>query len=196
MPPSKARRARPYHHGDLRRALIDAALAAIGRDGVASISLRGLARDLGVSHAAPVHHFRDKAGLLTAVAVEGFELLAARLQRAWEETGSFLEVGVAYVGFATSHPAHFEVMFRPDLYHRDDPELARASDAAAAVLYERVGQAVGRARRRRDTELAGIAAWALVHGLATLWLNGTLPAGVAEDPTALARTTAGYLFRR
>ncbi len=175
---------------------MDAAVAVIAREGTSSVSLRALARDLGVSHAAPVHHFGDKAGLLTVIAAEGFERLAAELRQAWDDTGSFLELGVAYVRFATSHPAHFEVMFRPDLYRRDDPAVARAREETAAMLYGRVQQAAGRSREPGVTAHAGIAAWALVHGLATLWLNGNVPADVAEDPTVLARETASFLFAR
>src|SRR5215212_10166673 len=132
--PPASKDARPYHHGDLRRALLKAALQAIAEVGPAAVSLRDLARRTGVSHAAPAHHFGDKAGLLTAVATDGFRRLAATLRDTYEATGSFLEVGVAYVGFAVTHRAHFEVMFRPELYHPDDPELVRARDAARALL--------------------------------------------------------------
>jgi AcrR family transcriptional regulator len=112
---SPSKDARPYHHGDLPRALLDAAVHAILEVGPAAVSLRDLARRTGVSHAAPAHHFGDKAGLLTAVATDGFQLLAATLGEAYQATGSFLEVGVAYVRFAATHRAHFEVMFRPEL---------------------------------------------------------------------------------
>src|SRR5215213_2255929 len=116
---SPSKDARPYHHGDLPRALLEAAVEAIAEVGPAAVSLRDLARRTGVSHAAPAHHFGDKAGLLTAVATDGFERLAATLGQAYQATGSFLEVGVAYVRFAISHQAQFEVMFRPELYHPD-----------------------------------------------------------------------------
>src|SRR5829696_3636865 len=101
-----------YHHGALRAAVINAALEVISESGPGAVSLRDLARRAGVSHAAPAHHFGDKAGLLTAVAADGFERLAATLRQAYQTTGSFLEVGVAYVRFAVTHRAHFEVMFR------------------------------------------------------------------------------------
>src|SRR5437762_1209442 len=129
-----------YHHGDLRRALMTAAIEAIGEHGPAAVSLRDLARRANVSHAAPAHHFGDKAGLLTALAVEGFTLLAAELREARERTGSFLEVGVAYVGFAVRHPAHFAVMYRPDLYHAAHPAVRAARDAAAEPLRGGVGE--------------------------------------------------------
>ena len=185
---------RRYHHGDLRRALLDAALAAIERDGAAGLSLRDLARRAGVSHAAPAHHFGDKAGLLTAIATEGFNLLADELGAAFERTGSFLEVGVAYVGFAVRHPAHFAVMFRPDLLRADDPELDAARRRSSDALYGTVGSVP--VVSEEDTLRAGVAGWALVHGLATLYLGGNLPPALGDDPEAIARSSASLLFGR
>ncbi len=182
-----------YHHGDLRRALLDAAVVAIAEQGPAALSLRELARRVGVSHAAPAHHFKDKAGLLTAVAAEGFRLLAMELRETYARTGSFLEVGVAYVRFAVGHAPHFEVMFRYELYHRDDAELAAASAEAQAMLYGPVGQLTGEVPAE-EIMRAGVAAWSLVHGLATLALNGALPAELARDPEATARAVASHLF--
>jgi AcrR family transcriptional regulator len=131
--PLASKDARPYHHGDLPRVLLDTAVQAIAEVGPAAVSLRDLARRAGVSHAAPAYHFGDKAGLLTAVAADGFERLTATLREAYQTTGSFLEVGVAYVRFAVTHRAHFEVMFRPELYRTDDPKLVRARDAARSL---------------------------------------------------------------
>ena len=186
--------ARPYHHGDLRRALLGAAVAALGERGPAALSLREVARRVGVSHAAPTHHFGDKRGLLTAVAEEGYRLLAAELRAAWERTGSFLEVGVAYVRFALQRRAHFEVMFRPELYHSQEPALLAAKKAAADLLYGPAASLSGDGAAG-DPQAAGLAAWSLVHGLATLWLNGNLPAGVArDDPEAVTRVVARHLF--
>lgn len=180
---------RPYHHGDLRAALLNAALATIAERGTASLSLRELARRAGVSHAAPAHHFGDKTGLLTAVAAEGYQLLAEATSTAWQRTGSFLEVGVAYVRFATTHPAHFAVMFRPDLYRTDDPALTAARTQARAALETPAG-ATARAMSG-EAATAGLAGWALMHGLATLWLTGNVP---NPDPESLARAVGAYLF--
>jgi AcrR family transcriptional regulator len=185
--------ARPYHHGDLRRTLLSTAVDVLTERGPAALSLREVARRAGVSHAAPRHHFGDKAGLLTAVAVEGYELLGDALGTAMRETGEFREVGVAYVAFAVSHRAHFEVMFRPELYHRDDPDLVAARAATAELLYRPAG-GVARARGRRRLE-AGVAAWSLVHGVATLWLNGNLPPDLGDDPETIARAATSHLFR-
>lgn len=181
---------RPYHHGDLRHAAIQEAVRAIDEDGLGALSLREVARRLGVSHAAPTHHFGDKAGLLTAVAAEGYRLLAEDLRRAYERTGEFLEVGVAYVRFATRHRAYFEVMFRPELYHEDDPELTEARKQSSSMLY---GPLEGDSGSGRQVQEAGVAAWSLVHGLATLYLNGNLPARLGKDPERIARSVAGYL---
>lgn len=184
---------RPYHHGDLRRALLAEAVRLIAESGLPALRLRELARRIGVSHAAPAHHFRDKPGLLTAVAAEGFGLLAAELRSTYERTGSFLEVGVAYVRFATQHTAHFEVMFRPDLYRRDDPELAAAREQARAMLYGPVAELTGE-RADANVLAAGVAAWSLAHGLATLLVNGALPPPLAADPEAAARRVLNHLF--
>jgi AcrR family transcriptional regulator len=191
--PRPSRDARPYHHGDLPRALLEAAVQAIAEAGPAAVSLRDLARRTGVSHAAPAHHFGDKAGLLTAVATDGFRRLAATLGEAYQATGSFLEVGVAYVRFAVTHRAHFEVMFRPELYHSDDPELIQARDAARSLLYPPAAEAANTPDSGGDIR-AGVAAWSLVHGLATLWLNHNLPPQLGDDPEQITRDVAHYLF--
>ena len=191
--PRTTKDARPYHHGDLRRALLEAAVEAIAEAGPAAVSLRDLARRTGVSHAAPAHHFGDKAGLLTAVAADGFRRLAATLRETYQATGSFLEVGVAYVRFAVTHRAHFEVMFRPELYRPDDPELVQAREQARALLYPPAAEAANTPDGGGDVR-AGVAAWSLVHGLATLWLNHNLPPQLGDDPEQLVREVAHYLF--
>ncbi|MFJ6675761.1 TetR/AcrR family transcriptional regulator [Actinosynnema sp. NPDC091369] len=177
---------RPYHHGDLRRAVLDAAVDAITEHGPAGVGLRDLARRVGVSHAGPVHHFKDKAGVLTALAAEGFDLLADALDATVATGGDIVELGAAYVRFAVDHRAHFEVMFRPDLLHDDDPALVRARDRAWAAL-------AGGVADRPDPELTSVAAWSLVHGFATLWNTGAL-SHADRDPEAMVRAFAGSMF--
>lgn len=182
-----------YHHGDLRRAVLDAAAGAIEESGPAALSLRELARRAGVSHAAPAHHFGDKAGLLTALATEGFDLLADALAAAG--AGGTLERGVAYLRFATTHRAHFEVMFHPDLYHADDPELLTARARATTGLQGAVA-ALPAPPAGREARLTGLAAWSIVHGFATLWLSGAIPADAGTDATTLGRDVIRRLFDR
>lgn len=187
---------RAYHHGDLRRAVLAAAVEVIGESGPASVSLRDLARRAGVSHAAPAHHFGDKAGLLTALAAEGYALLAEALEAAGsspERGGGLLEVGVAYVRFAVEHRAHFEVMFRPELYRADDPEVRAAEQRTDAALAAGIAALPDR-RTGSDARIAGVAAWSLVHGFAMLWLGGALPPELGDDPEIAARAVAGVLF--
>ena len=180
---------RPYHHGDLPRTLTAAAVELIDEVGPAALSLREVARRAGVSHAAPAHHFGDKAGLLSAVAAEGYDLLAAALAETWEATGDFREVGVAYVRFALTHRAHFEVVFRPELYRADDPVVVAARDRSSALLY---GPSTDLTDEGRGIS-AGVAAWSLVHGFATLWLNGNLDHVVSGDPEEAARAVTSFL---
>jgi AcrR family transcriptional regulator len=174
----------PYHHGDLRRALLDTALAAIEEHGPVAISLRDLARRAGVSHAAPTHHFRDKTGLLTALAAEGWGLLAAALDSVPDR--SFAELGVAYVVFATSHPAHFAVMRAPGLVRSDDPELVAAEQRAGLALQTEPDGAP----RDETTALAG---WAMVHGLSALLLEGMVSPEPGSDVPTLARAVTAKL---
>jgi AcrR family transcriptional regulator len=177
----------PYHHGDLRRALVDTAVQAIAQDGPAALSLRGLARAAGVSHAAPAHHFGDKAGLLTAVAAEGYELLGDALAAA-AATGDFAEVGVAYVMFATTHPGHVSVMFRPDLYRADAPDVVVARGRTTALLRDGARASFG-----GDDRVPALAAWSLVHGLAVLVRDGAVRPDEDMPLEALARAVTRRL---
>ncbi|GLY67184.1 TetR/AcrR family transcriptional regulator [Amycolatopsis taiwanensis] len=179
-----------YHHGDLRRTLLATAVEVIAESGPATLSLRELARRAGVSHAAPAHHFGDKAGLLTALATQGFDLLAEELAAAGPDLH---ETGVAYIRFAIGHRAHFEVMFRPELYHADDPEVTAARARATAILAERAAAVVG---DTADSRAARLAAWSIAHGFAALWLGGAIPSDVGTDPEAAARPVLHLLFGR
>ncbi|WP_019066657.1 TetR/AcrR family transcriptional regulator [Streptomyces hokutonensis] len=181
----------PYHHGDLRRAVLTAALDVIAADGPSGLSLRDLARRAGVSHAAPAHHFKDRTGLLTAIAAEGFGLLAATIAEAVD----LKDAGVRYVRFAREHPAHFQVMFAPELLREGDLELTTARALASEALGGAVS-AVPPEGRGPDARLAGVAAWSLAHGFATLLLGHNLDGAVGErEPEEVFRVLAGMLFR-
>ena len=168
---------------DLRRALLDAAAALIAEEGPGAVSLREIARRCGVSHAAPAHHFGDRAGLLAALAAEGFRGLAAALAAVEGTTARarLVAQGRAYVAYATSSPGRFPVMFRTELLDCGDGELLEARTAAFLALDEavRAAQDEGWAPGA-DHDAAVLAAWASVHGLATLWMDGALPPHLAE----------------
>ncbi|MFJ7960626.1 TetR/AcrR family transcriptional regulator [Streptomyces sp. NPDC096319] len=176
-----------YHHGELRQAVLAAALDVIAADGPGALSLRDLARRAGVSHAAPAHHFKDRTGLLTAIAAQGYDLLAAGLAGA----PGLRERGVRYVRFAVEHPAHFQVMFQPDLLRADDPDLLAAKERASAEL--RTG--VAGLTDVPDARTAGIAAWSLAHGFATLLLTRNVGGAIGDDdPEEYFRSLTGLLF--
>lgn len=181
---------RTYHHGDLRRAVLTAALDVIRTEGPSALSLRDLARRAGVSHAAPAHHFKDRTGLLTAIATEGHDLLTTALAEATD----LRDAGVRYVRFAVDHPAHFQVMFQPDLLRNDDPDLITAKARSYEQL--RAGVATLPANRTANAELTGIAAWSAAHGFATLLLTHNLDRAVgdraAED---IFRELTGTMFK-
>lgn len=181
-----------YHHGSLREDLLTAAARAVAEHGPAQLSLRRLARDLGVTHTAPRHHFKDKRGVVTALAAQGYRLLAGRLAGADDD---FLAAGTAYVRFALDHPGHFAVMFRPDLVDEQDPDLIAARGRARQAL---VAGATGHAAEtgRELSPATGMAlpsyallAWAAAHGLASLALSGSLTAlgmGSTSDELTVA----------
>lgn len=175
-----------YHHGDLRTALLAAARALLDEGGVAAVSLREAARRVGVTPAACYRHFADKEAVLTALAVQGFEEFTQALAQAFQRgRRSFGAMGVAYVEFAVQRPGLFRLMFGPAVADRDrSPELRQAIQAAMQVFEQ------GLRRRPADgvaDPLAALQAWSLMHGLATLAIDGMLP---GYDPVALARALA------
>jgi AcrR family transcriptional regulator len=192
-----SRRRRPYHHGNLRSALVEAALGLVTREGVEALTLRGTARVAGVSPAAPYRHFADKRALLAAVAEEGFRLLAAALRAASAPDAGPLERfrgrGRAYVTFATTHPSHFRVMFDRELADREPfPALREAAGDAFAALVDGMvdAQRAGVVRDGDPREL-GLTAWATMHGLSTLLLDGRVQAMYGrsvEDLVAMVGT--------
>jgi AcrR family transcriptional regulator len=176
-----------YHHGDLRAVILTEAARLIAERGATGISLRELARAAGVSHAAPTHHFTDRRGLFTALAAQGFTLLADALQAARPRFG---DAASAYVRFAIDHPGHFAVMFDKSLLNQADPALTAAEAAAAAELAQGVDSLTD-AKAHADPEGARLAAWSLVHGFSTLWLNEALG---SDDPMVVVDRIAKMLF--
>jgi AcrR family transcriptional regulator len=180
-----------YHHGDLRRSLIDATEALLDERGADGFSLREVARRAGVSPAAPAHHFGDAAGLLTAVVTEAFDALTealrqgdARGRRAGRHR--LVEQGVEYVGFALRHPGRFRLMFRGALLH-EQAALMASANAAFAVLEDGVramrGLPDGAPIRGADWATL-LASWSIVHGFAHLAIAGRFDWMAREEGTA------------
>ncbi len=194
--------AKPYHHGNLRSALIDAGLAALERADSKEISLRALARDVGVSANAAYRHFEDKDALLSALAAEGFRRFAAQQTEALtakpDLTASRKASGLAYIDFARKNPALFRLMFGQFLQAKTDPELGLAAAAAFQGLLEASAQETGASSDPDLVLRTAILRWSVVHGMSHLLLDGQLDvfAGhnidkLIEDVLALApRLTA------
>ena len=199
---------RPYHHGHLRRALLDAALQVLTEEGLAGLTLRAVARRAGVSEAAPYHHFASKAALVEALVVETLQQLGQALQEAVQATAGtpldrLVATGVAYVRFALEHRTRFQILYRPELRQLSRPvahtdgiapsPIERAGIAAYRVLLDAIvacqqaGLVVS-----GDPLLLALTAWATVHGLAQLLLDGVvgaeiIPQDIPPDAPHLAR---------
>jgi AcrR family transcriptional regulator len=186
------RRATPpktYHHGDLAVALVDAAEAVLTERGVEGFTLRECARRAGVSHAAPAHHFKDAKGLLTEVAAVGFERLTHAEQEGRDAENDpknrLLGTGIGYVRFALSHPAQFQLMFQKGLIDQSSQRFLAASSAAFRVFIENYSAVYGvtfAPEMPKDSDPSVLREWALVHGFATLAVQGQLgPTRTAAD---------------
>ena len=182
---------RGYHHGDLRRALLDAAEALMA-EGDDDPSLRAVARRAGVSHAAPYKHFADRHALRAGVAERGFEALRGEMDRAAAAAAQapLRAIGRAYLGFALAHPARYRLMFGPEFAGgHGTPELDRAAQAAFDALVAR--------QPHGDTQTGdratAVASWSLVHGLATLLIDGRVAVPDGRDPLDFAVEAMGRL---
>lgn len=170
-------RKRAYHHGNLRETLVEQGLQLLQTDGVSALSMRGIAKRIGVSQTASLHYFRDKAGLLAAIAAEGFRRLLAlrteRLATCTDPAQRLLTAMVVYVEFAVEHPGLFHLMYGPEIPNKDKyPELEEAATRSYRLLESCVADYLQAIRQpiesRRDATLA---AWTACHGLATILLD-------------------------
>jgi len=170
---------RGYHHGDLRRALLQEAVRIIHRQGVGGLTLRVVGERVGVSRSALYRHFADKSALLNAVATEGFRMLRVQTAEAWELNGktpeAFNEMGRAYVRFAVTNPSHYRVMFGGFVRDTKDVDLAREGAGAFQVLVDALVALQGTGNIRKDDPLRlAQFIWATVHGIAMLAIDGLL----------------------
>ncbi|QOZ08612.1 TetR/AcrR family transcriptional regulator [Bradyrhizobium sp. CCBAU 51765] len=180
--PAAARTETPYHHGALREALLKAAERVLERDGLGGLTLRAVAREAGVSHAAPTHHFGDLTGLLSELAAVGFRQFNAAMASACDDATTPLERALArpkaYVVYAQAHPGMYGIMFRTERLDYSRPSLHEAAEASFAGL----ANAIGMMRQEQIsedaltlTQGAAIArAWSMVHGFTMLLLDGRL----------------------
>lgn len=178
---------RPYHHGDLRRALLDAALQLVAERGINNFTLREVARQAGVSHNAPYNHFADKAELVAALTLEGFQKLELAARATYEQTeGSPLErtlaIGGAYLRFALENPAVFNLMFRPELRQSShdalewDETVKNAMDATVQVLLDGISASrqAGLLRVDLPMDMMALTLSATMHGLTVMLLDGLM----------------------
>lgn len=190
-----------YHHGDLRQALINAALEMVQENGLSSLSLRKLARRVGVTHSAPYRHFEDKAALIAAMAEAGFTqlceyMLRAREQEAGPPTEKLYALGLAYVFFAVEHPSYFRVMFGPEVRGKTDyPGLDEAHDEAFELLHNAVEACQEHGDiREGPPDVHARTCWTLVHGIASLCVNDLIDSERREHVEEVVRTATTSLF--
>jgi AcrR family transcriptional regulator len=197
--PDAPRRAR-YHHGDLRNALLAAALELVAERGVEGFSLREAARAVGVSAAAAYRHFEDRSALLAALALDGMARLALRMEEAIARApgapgtparaaAELAALGAAYVEFAVANPSHFRVMFGPWCEHPQSADVPPEVFPGGRDPFQLLGDALDGMVRAgaiapAAREGAEIAAWSAVHGLASLLVEGALPLNAAERSQA------------
>jgi AcrR family transcriptional regulator len=181
-----------YHHGDLRKALMDAGEVELAEKGIEGFTLRGCAKRAGVSHAAPAHHFKDVNGLLTALAAEGFDRLVAAMrarQAVAKQTPrlQFIAAGLGYLDFGKANKALFRLMFSSHKPDFGSGELKRSAAAAFDILIEIVRNVAGADPRGNAKLMRDVAAaWAMAHGLADLALSNRMKfldaaPGLSED---------------
>ncbi len=170
---------RGYHHGNLREALIQAALDLIAKKGPGGFTFADAARSAGVSSAAPYRHFRDRDALIADVARRGFELFAAHLDRAWNDGrpdpfAAFENIGRAYLTFARDEPAYYSAMFEAGLSFDDDPALRQTADRSFAVLRHASETLCARLspEKRPPALMMSLHVWAMSHGIASLFARG------------------------
>lgn len=166
-----------YHHGDLRRSLLKAATDIVRSRGLGELSLRAVARKARVSHAAPYHHFPDRAGLIAAVAEQGFvglkRSMDAKLRGHSDAKEKLEAAGIGYVLFAVRNPTHFRLMFSAELADKSRfPSLQDAATQAHDVLTQLAAECqAAKLVRAGDPQLISLAMWAIVHGLSMLLID-------------------------
>jgi len=187
---------RPYHHGDLERALVDAAIDIVRKSGTAPVSLRAIARAAGVSHAAPYHHFPDRQSLLRAVSERALEILRAAMLEAMARHSNdplrqFQAAGVAYILFAVKEPHLFRLILAID-DARLFPSIRQQCQQTFGGVRRLVEEAIIQATRE-EVDTIAMAAWSLVHGVAQLALAGQFGESIEDIERAARQITSMFL---
>ena len=193
--PRRPKRPNRYHHGDLPRALLDAALRIVETQGKEALTLRAVARLAGVSQAAPYRHFANKEALLAGVAEEGFRSLMSAMRESVQACGDIplarlRAVGIGYVTFATSHPSHFRVMFGREMADRSAfPILRQVANDTLAMVVDAIAdcQRAGLVRSEEPAADLALTAWSSVHGLSALLVDGVIERPVADVAEIVTR---------
>ena len=193
--PRRLKRPKRYHHGDLPRTLLDVALHIVETQGTEALTLRAVARQAGVSQAAPYRHFANKEAILAAVAEEGFRSLMIAMRQSLQACGDIplarlRAVGIGYVTFATSHPSHFRVMFGRDMADRSAfPILRQVANDTLAMVVDAIAdcQRAGLVRSEEPAADLALTAWSSVHGLSALLVDGVIERPVADVAEMVTR---------
>jgi AcrR family transcriptional regulator len=197
---SRSRSAKPpaketYHHGNLRESLLQAAFALLDEEGLEAVTIRAVARRVGVTHAAPANHFRDRKALLTALAARIFEALRQEIEKKLATADSDLDQRLrvfvqALLRFGLAHPNRYRLIWRWDALDGADPMLAGAMDA----IYDRlIAELSGRGSQALDPHSRAIALWSMAHGYVSMRIEGNLRTGrdaVTGEPREAAIVTA------
>jgi AcrR family transcriptional regulator len=176
-----------YHHGDLKNALIQAGIEILSKEGVQALSLRKVAKQAGVSHAAPYAHFTDKQALIAAIAAEGYKKLYQQLNHAKEQASDPLSrlvaVALAYVQFAIDEPDHFRITFAGAVEAEQDyPEYVEQSKHCFGLVVDVVTECQAQGvLPPRDTQLTAVSIWASIHGFVQLLLSNQLPGALKAE---------------
>jgi AcrR family transcriptional regulator len=193
---------RGYHHGNLREALIRGALDLIAQKGPAGFTIAEAARSAGVSPAAPYRHFKGREDLIEEVARRGFEMFSDRLERAYDggrpsPLSAFFATGRAYLDFARAQPGHYIAMFESGVSLAGDPDLARASARAQAVLVQAAERLTAHlpADRRPPANMVANHVWALSHGVVELFARGAPGGRAPYSAEEMLETGTGVYLR-
>ena len=189
---------KPFHHRNLKEALHDAALSLLDADGVSAVTIRAVAREVGVSHAAPVNHYKDLRSLLTAIAVEQFQTILADIEKQLGKSGlgsaeRIEAIPEAMLNYGLKHPNRYQLLWRRDLIDYADPVIVEVTDRIYDWLCDEIQQAIPESEFDRDT--VAIALWSMVHGYLDMRQNGMF-LEKSDNVTGLPRQRAMLdLFR-